>query len=253
MWMTRPALAAALTLALGAPAFAKPIEIATLGRAPLIGQSTNASELKYNVKTHETVVRSAAYKLGLTKDQYEQFRLALAVGKPNWVTIPRHLDAMSWASGGQVHVLHDVIIPANQKGVEVDLHSGDKIISLFLPARCGNLSVIRRNVPHVAAARVAPRPAPAPVAVAPAPAPAPEVAAVAPAPIIAPAPPVTPIVAPVTHASAGLLPLAAIIPFLFHGGGGGSVIAPLIGGNTGGGGGGGTIISPPPCPPGTDP
>lgn len=254
MWMTRPALAAALTLALGAPAFAKPIEIATLGRAPLIGQSTNASELKYNVKTHETVVRSAAYKLGLTKDQYEQFRLALAVGKPNWVTIPRHLDAMSWASGGQVHVLHDVIIPANQKGVEVDLHSGDKIISLFLPARCGNLSVIRRNVPHVAAARIAPPPAPA---VAAAPPPAPEVAvAPPPAPIIAPAPVVAPIVAPASHAALGLLPLAALVPFLFHGGGGGggSVVTPFVGGNTGGGGGGGgTIISPPPCPPGTDP
>jgi len=99
----------------------------------------------------DATVRAGA-DLGLTSEQYEQFRLALEVGKPNWVTVPRHLDAMTWASGGQVHVLHDVIIPANQKGVEVDLHSGDKIIALFLPAKCGNLSVIRRSVPHVASA-----------------------------------------------------------------------------------------------------
>ena len=165
MWITRPAAAALLVVMTGVPALAQPIEIATLGRAPLMGQSTNAAELQYNFKHNEGLMRQAGMDLGLTNEQYEQFRLALEVGKPNWVVVPRHLDAMTWASGGQVHVLRDVIIPANQKGVEVDLHSGDKIISLFLPAKCGNLSVIRRAVPHVAAIRNFPVPHVAAVAV----------------------------------------------------------------------------------------
>ncbi|MBV8370074.1 MAG: hypothetical protein JO036_14270 [Candidatus Eremiobacteraeota bacterium] len=247
MWITRPAVAVLLVASMGLPAMAQPIEIATLGRAPLMGQSTNPTELKYNVKKNEAVLRQAGMDLGLTTEQYEQFRLALDVGKPNWVTVPRHLDAMTWASNGQVHVLRDVIIPANQKGVEVDLHSGDKIISLFLPARCGNLSVIRRNVPHIAAVRNFPVPHVAAVA-----APQPcgpgmvgsyypdcrQVAVVTPpAPLVAPVVPVPPPPIPVHH-GINLLPLAAVLPFLFHGGGGGGSPPPS----------GGTIVGPPPCP-----
>ncbi|MBV9438506.1 MAG: hypothetical protein JOZ24_00790, partial [Candidatus Eremiobacteraeota bacterium] len=100
------------------PAFARPIEIATLGRAPLFGRSTNAAELRNNIHRNDALLRQGAEQLGLTREQYQQFRLALDVGKPNWVTIPRHLDAMTWRSGDQIHVLHDVIIPPDQKGAE---------------------------------------------------------------------------------------------------------------------------------------
>ncbi len=236
MWITRPAIAALLVAAMGLPAMAQPIEIATLGRAPMMGSSTNPTELKYNFKKNEALMRQAGMDLGLTREQYEQFRLALDVGKPNWVTVPRHLDAMTWQSGGQVHVLHDVIIPANQKGVEVDLHAGDKVIALFLPAKCGNLSVIRRSVPHVATVRNFPVPHvaaanyPPPPAqdVAAVPPPPPEVAAVVPLP-----PPPA-----VAHHGFSLLPLAALLPFIIHTGGGGGTNTP----------GGGTITGPPPCP-----
>jgi hypothetical protein len=246
MWITRPAAAVLLVASMGLPAMAQPIEIATLGRAPLMGQSTNPAELQYNVKKNEALLRRAGLDLGLTPEQYEQFRLALEVGKPNWVTVPRHLDAMTWASNGQVHVLRDVIIPPNQKGVEVDLHSGDKIISLFLPAKCGNLSVIRRSVPHVAAIRNFPVPHVAAVAQ-----PCPpgmvgsyqpncqEVAVVTQpeqAPLVAPVVPIPP--PPPVHHGISLLPLAAVLPFLFHGGGGGGSQPPS----------GGTVVGPPPCP-----
>jgi hypothetical protein len=254
MWFSRPALAAVLIAATGMPAFAHPIEIATLGRAPLLGQSTNVSELRYNVRTHESRVRRAAYDLGLTRGQYEEFRRALDSKHPNWVTIPRHLDAMTWQSGGQVHVVHDVIIPPNQKGVEVDLTSGDRIVSVFMPAACGNLSVIRRPVPHVAAVHNFPVPHPRPVAAAPEPAAttAPEVA-VAPAAVLVPEAAAPPIVAPATHARVPLFPLLALIPALFSGGGGSSPIAaPIVNAVGGGGGdGGGGVVAPPPCPNGT--
>jgi len=238
----------------GLPALAQPIEIATLGRAPLMGTSTSAAELQGNFKKNEALMRQAGMDIGLTSEQYEQFRLALEVGKPNWVTVPRHLDAMTWQAGGRVHVLHDVIIPANQKGVEVDLHSGDKVIALFLPAKCGNLSVIRRTVPHVATVRNFPVPHVASVSV-PQPCgpgmmatpggsgyapdcqqvaavqpPAPQVAAVAP-PIAVPA--------AVAHHGFSLLPLAAALPFLFHGGTTTTLVQSP---------GSGSVVGPPPCP-----
>lgn len=250
MWITRPAITALLVAATGSAAFAHPIEIATLGRAPLMGESTTPGQLKSNIQAHPALLHQAADKLGLSREEWNQFELAMSVGKPNWVTVPRHLDAMTWASGGQVHVLHDVVIPANQKGIEVDLHDGGKIVSIFVPAKCGNISVIRRTAPHiaavkrpaprVAAARIAPVPLPAPVIAAPAAAPV--VAAVAPAPVV----PVVPVVA-ASH-GVSLLPLLGALPFLFHGGGGG-----IVSSVTGNGGGGGTIVSPPPCPPGVDP
>src|SRR5665213_315256 len=180
MWITRSAAVALLVTMTGLPALAQPIEIATLGRAPVMGTSTSASELKTNFNQNQGLMRQAAAGIGLTTEQYEQFRLALEVGKPNWVTVPRHLDAMTWASGGRVHVLHDVIIPAGQKGIEYDIRTPDKIVAIFLPAKCGNLSVIRRNVPRVAAV---------------------------PPPISIPA---------AAHHGIGLLPLAALVPFLFH-------------------------------------
>lgn len=247
--ITRPIAAAALVLSMTLPAMAQPIEIATLGRAPMMGQSTNPAELQYNFKKNEALMRRAGADLGLTSEQYEQFRLALEVGKPNWVTVPRHLDAMTWQSGGQVHVLRDVIIPANQKGVEVDLHSGDKIIALFLPAKCGNLSVIRRTVPHVATVRNFPVPH---VAAVTAPQPcgpgmvgsyqpdcAPVVAEQPPPPVVAAATPPLPVPPPVHH-GINLLPLAALLPFLVHTSSTSTPGSPTPGA--------GTVVGPPPCP-----
>jgi hypothetical protein len=216
--ITRTVATALLVAMTGLPALAQPIEIATLGRAPLMGQSTSAAELQSNFRKNEALMRRAGMGLGLTPEQYEQFRLALDVGKPNWVTVPRHLDAMTWAAGGQVHVLHDVIIPPDQKGVEVDLHSGDSVIALFLPAKCGNLSVIRRSVPHVAAIRNFPVPH---VAAVTAPV-SPKQTTVAVAPpveqpplVAAAAPPPVPIAA--VHHGLNLWPLAAVLPFLVRG------------------------------------
>jgi hypothetical protein len=239
MWITRPVATALLVMMTGLPALAQPIEIATLGRSPLMGQSTNAAELKTNFTKNEGLMRQAGMDLGLTTEQYEQFRLALEVGKPNWVTVPRHLDAMTWASGGRVHILHDVIIPPNQKGVEIDLHSSDKVIALFLPAKCGNLSVIRRSVPHVAAVRNFPVPHVAAVSVPPPPDQT-TVAVEQPPVVAAVAPPLA--IPAVAHHGFSLLPLAALLPFLVHSGGSNNVVSGSFTPGTG------TVVGPPPCP-----
>lgn len=236
-----------------APAFARTIEIASLGHAPVMGASTNAAELRANLRKNEALMRRAGMAIGLTPSQYDTVRTAIEVGKPNWVVVPRHLDVMTWSYAGHVHTLHDVRIPADQKGFEVDIPDGDRVLAVYIPGKCGNISLAKRAVRHVAAAKIHNFPVPHPATVvAPVVAPALAVApaTVAAPAVVAPAPPlpIAPAVA-VTHHGIGLLPLAAALPFLFHGGSGGSVVTPFLGNNTGGG----TIVSPPPCPPGTDP
>ncbi|HEY9179733.1 MAG TPA: hypothetical protein VIO32_03375, partial [Candidatus Baltobacteraceae bacterium] len=79
-------------------------------------------------------------------------------GRLAYVTIPRHLDAMSWRSGNRVRVLYDVVIPANTKGWEVDIDEPGEVVALFIPNKCGNLSLVRRQVPLVAKVTPAEKP-----------------------------------------------------------------------------------------------
>lgn len=172
-----------LIFALGfAPALARPTVIAELGTAPLLGTSRSTAELRERVAKNEGMVSKAAAKIGLTPAQYAQFEAAIANSQVAWVRVPRHLDAMTWQSGGKVYALHDVIIPAGTNGWEVDLHEPGKTLALYMPAKCGNLSLLAKPVrviahhvvpTHVAALKVAPPVAPPVVAAAPAPVPPP--------------------------------------------------------------------------------
>jgi hypothetical protein len=145
---------------------------------------------------------------------------------------------MSWSSGGNVYVLHDVVIPAGTKGWEVDLREGRHLVALFIPARCGNLSVVRRTLPALAQAP-APHPAVVEAAATQPPAPVASAAPVVAAPVVvAPAPPAaTPAPYQSVAASTGpahhhlgwwpllLIPVAAL---LLHGGSTGGTAGPAI-------------------------
>jgi len=201
------------------PAQARTTVIAQLGTSPLIGPMASTSEMQRRVRGDLTLLAQAGSQIGISHAQYVRFRDAVAVGDVRWVTIPRHLDAMSWASAGNVRVIHDVMIPANTNGWEVDIPEGDHVVALYVPAICGNLSLLRKPAVHVANYRPAPKPVVAAQPPPPAPeappvtAPAPEVAEAAvpaPAPVIAAPPPSRP--------KLGWLPL--LIPFLLGGGGG---------------------------------
>ena len=193
-----------------------------------MGRIDSTSTLKADMSKYDATFAKAARKLGLTDAQYREFKLA----SPTPVILPRHLDAMTWSDGHNVKILYDVMIPANTQGWEVDLHSGNQILALLVPARCGNLSLVVRQAPHIAQA------APRPMAVAPAPAPpvaVPPPEEVAAAPVVAeaaPAPAAFP--PPVKHVSPLWL---GVVPLIFG----------LVGG---GGGGGGSTGGPPtlPCP-----
>ena len=210
-------LVALVIFALGAaPAFAKPTVIAELGTAPLLGTSRSTQQLRDTVARNEGALSAAGARLGLTTEQYAQFRAAIDGSHLAWVTVPRHLDAMTWQGGGRVYVIHDVVIPAGTNGWEVDIPEGRRVLALYVPAKCGNLSLVRRQLPAVA---MRPPTRVAALHVAP-------LEVVPPAPVVAEAPPVTaapPEAAPVpaTVAQAEFPPAAAahhgisLLPLLF--------------------------------------
>jgi hypothetical protein len=245
MWITRPAAVGLLVLMTGLPALAQPIEIATLGRAPLMGSSTNMAELKRNFERNQSILELASRKIGMTADQYATFKTQVEIGNARWVTIPRNLEKMTWAADGRVHVLSDVRIPAGQKGLEVAVPDGPtSTMYVYLPAKCGNLSYVRR-------ARIAQQPSfpqPHPLVAAAQNFPAPQTPLVAATGVSGTTPAVSPVaIVPAVAHHFSLLPLAALLPFIINGGGGGGCVPGPAGSNscspTPG-----TISGPPPCP-----
>lgn len=148
--MLKRLLALVLCTAMPLPALAQPHVVAELGTAPLIGQVASTSQLQQDVRDQSALFAAAGSDLGLSPHEYAAFQQRIATGQLTYVTIPRHLDAMSWRAGTQVRVLHDVIIPANTKGWEVDLTEPGQTVALFIPNKCGNLSLVRRPAPLVA-------------------------------------------------------------------------------------------------------
>jgi hypothetical protein len=189
-----------LILGLTTPALSQPHVIAQLGTSPLLGQVDSTQTLQADVARNERLFEEAGTKLGLSSSEYAQVRDRIATSRLTYVTIPRHLDAMTWSLNGQVKVLHDVIIPANTKGWEADIKENGQTVAVFIPNKCGNLSMIRRPAPvlaalptHVKAAHSAPvaavpPPQPAPASSAPTAAPVVEAPQSAPAPAGTPAP-----------------------------------------------------------------
>jgi hypothetical protein len=133
-----------------APALSHTTVIAELGSFPLLGTSSSTAELRSRVARNEGTLSAAATKAGLTPSEYAQFRAAIDSKQLAWVTVPRHLDVMTWQANGAVYALHDVDVPARTHGWEVDIPHGHQLIAVYLPAKCGNLSVVRRALPVVA-------------------------------------------------------------------------------------------------------
>ena len=214
-------LALAFSLSGFAAADARTV-VAELGTAPLLGTQKSTTQMRAAVDTHDAIMRRAGARLGLSAAQYDAFRQAVDNGNVAWVTVPRNLDAMTWASGSKVYVLHNVTIPAHTNGWQVDVKGAHELVSLYMPAKCGNLSIVRRPLPVVGMresrneAYVAPPPA--------APAPAPVVEE-APAPVVAAAPVIgSELPAPPPVRKVPFLPvLGAAILGLLGGGGGVSV------------------------------
>ncbi len=177
-----------VSVLVSSPAMAAPYPIHSLSSDSLLGSTNSRQELQLRMRLHETRVRTAASDLGLTTAQYQAFRTKLFHAP--YVVIPRRLNAMTGYAHGTPYVLHDVIIPANSRGWEVDLVNGNEVTQVFVPALCGNLSILRSLRPRIAQLpakrkiKVAAR-APVQTVIPPAPAPA---AVATPVPITTPVP-----------------------------------------------------------------
>lgn len=120
-----------------------------LGTAPLLGRMSSTSELQARVAERRQMFDVAALDLGLTQAETSQLVTQIMSGRVRWVRIPRHLDAMTWAWDGSVYMYRDVVIPADEYGWETDIRVGSNIHELFIPAACGNLSLVERSAPQV--------------------------------------------------------------------------------------------------------
>jgi len=89
----------------------------------------------------------AAAKIGLTTQEYADFREALLDGGAIYVRLPRHIDAMAAVhhGNGRVYALHNVLVPSGTMGWEVRLADGT---SVLIPKLCGNLSM--NHAPKIA-------------------------------------------------------------------------------------------------------
>lgn len=244
--MLRRLLALVLCTALPLPALAQTHVIAELGTAPLIGQVASTQQLQNDVREQRAVFAEAGLGLGLTPAEFAQFQQRIQNRQLAYVTIPRHLDAMSWRSGGRIHVLHNVVIPARTRGWEVDVVEHGQILALFIPNKCGNLSLIRKPAPALAQAKTPPpQVAAAELTPAPSPTPAPTVApAATPAPAAATPAPYQSVAAttgPTHHVRAW--PLLLLIPIVaaLASHGGGTSVPPVTSS---------PVIAAPPPPPG---
>jgi hypothetical protein len=161
------------------PSYSAPTRIAELGSYPLLGQNSTLTDLQISIAHNESRLARAAKLVGMTKAEYQAFRVATQTQRPQWGIVPRRLAAMSWYSAGQVRVIHDVEIPAATYGFEYDETGPTERLRIFLPVACGNLSILRERVRRAAAVkppiRVSAIPpqssTPMPVAAAPAPPP----------------------------------------------------------------------------------
>lgn len=130
------------------PASAGPYAIHNLSHDALLGSTNSRLEMQQRVRQYDARVRKAASDLGLTPSQVQAFETQLPNSR--YVVLPRHLNAMAGYAHGTPYVVHDVIIPVNSRGWEVDVVQGDSLMRVFVPAACGNLSILRSFQPHIA-------------------------------------------------------------------------------------------------------
>lgn len=133
-----------ITTLVSAPAEAQHV-LPVLGTAPLLGRMNSVAELQERVSERHAMFETASEDLGLTAAETQQLEDSIAAGRVRWVRIPRHLDEMTWAWDGSVYMYRDVVIPRNQYGWEVDVPAGPNLHALFIPAACGNLSLVERS------------------------------------------------------------------------------------------------------------
>jgi hypothetical protein len=105
------------------------------------------SAVQHVVRAQSTHYRHAEQSIGLTPSEAGEFERRLAHGQLKRTTLPLHLDAMAGLHRDRVYALHDVRVLPNNVAYVVVLDDGKRV---YVPAVCGNISVVHGKPPVVA-------------------------------------------------------------------------------------------------------
>jgi hypothetical protein len=122
-----------------------------LSAGALLGQIDSTRQLQREFATNDALLAQAGSDIGLTPVQYRDVRTAIASGRARYVELPRHIDAMSGDHAGRVFAVQNIRIPSGVYGWEVDLNDGHNLVKVYVPNRCGNISLVRTRRAEVLA------------------------------------------------------------------------------------------------------
>jgi hypothetical protein len=137
-----------------APAAASERLVTDFSDGSLLGQIESTRALQQAFDDHETQLADAGAQIGLTPDQFRAVRVAVAAGRARYVELPQHIDAMTGEHDGHIFVVRNIRIPPRVFGWEVDLDEPGDVVKVYVPNRCGNISVVRERSQVLAAAPV---------------------------------------------------------------------------------------------------
>jgi hypothetical protein len=106
-----------------------------------------ASEVQQVVVADKSRYKQAAQRIGLTNREFDEMKRHIARGEAKPTTLPVHLDAMAAMHRGRVYAIRDVRVLPNQRAYAVVLDDGKRV---YIPAVCGNLSVVRGKALRIA-------------------------------------------------------------------------------------------------------
>ncbi len=115
--------------------------ITRLGRAPVTTTLHSTAQLV----AHRQQILAAAKTLKLTQGETETLTDALD-NTPQlfeYVVLPRHLDAMTGSGPNGYDAIFNVTIPANTHGWALAYSYGSRRTLFYIPAACGNISIVR--------------------------------------------------------------------------------------------------------------
>lgn len=160
------------------PAFGQADVAVNLHADRLLGQANSAVALNARVAQLGPRYDEAVRKAGLTSDEQQQLRDAIADRVMQFGPMPRRVDVMTAYKHGRVYTVRNAVMPAHTMGWYLVMNEDTVTRIVYIPQVCGNVSVITkraRRIARVLHARYTPTPPP--VAYIPPPSPAPPVVA----------------------------------------------------------------------------
>jgi hypothetical protein len=113
--------------------------LVNLSHDPMMHPLTRVADVQQVMVDHKQRYKQAAARIGLTPREYDEMERRIASGEVKRTTLPVRLDAMAALRHGSVYAISDVRVLPSQTAYAVVLSDGKRV---YIPAECGNLSVV---------------------------------------------------------------------------------------------------------------